>query len=279
MTASVDLADETDYTVLATGNGSTQDLALWPLVDDAEAPAEGNLNIRVVHAAPFAEGSEATEVSVRTAAGDVVNGLVGVPYFAESGYFEIPAGSYDLKVASNDGTANFIDPLPENLPAGLDLTVIAIGDSINQPLGILALPVGLLETRAPVDNSVNGWWRSANAADEGFVLQPIPARNQLVGTIYSYAADGSGDQVWFTIDSGEAGFDGREAMGTVYTASGAALAGDESATVEEVGSIGIEFLSCSDAIASITLDDGTEATWTLERLVQTVDCTLTEQSE
>ncbi|NBD96002.1 MAG: DUF4397 domain-containing protein [Gammaproteobacteria bacterium] len=279
ITASVDLTDETDYTVLATGNGSTQDLALWPLVDDAAAPAEGNLNIRVVHAAPFAATSEATEVSIRTASGDVVNGLVGVPYFAESGFFEIPAGTYDLKVASNDGTVNFIDPLPADLPAGLDVTVIAIGDGINQPLGVLALPVGQLETRAPVDNSVIGWWRSANAADEGFVLQPIPARNQLVGTIYSYAADGSGEQRWFTIDSGEGGFDGREAMGTVYTATGATLAGDTPADVEAVGTIGIEFLSCSDAVATVMLDGGTEATWTLERLVQTVDCSLSDQAE
>lgn len=279
MEASVELSDGVDYTVLATGNGSTQDLALWPLVDDPMAPGDGNLNIRVVHAAPFAASSEATEVSIRTAGGDVVNGLVGVPYFAESGYFAIPAGNYDLKVASNDGTVNYIDPLAVDLPAGLDATVIAIGDGINQPLGILALPVGPLETRTPVDNSVNGWWTSANAAEEGLALLPIPARNQLVGSVYTYAPDGSGDQVWFTLDSGEGGFDGREAMGTLYTASGATLAGDDSANVEEAGTFGIEFLSCSEAVFTAMLDGGAEATWTLERLVDTVGCNLSDQSQ
>lgn len=279
ISASVELADGVDYTVMATGNAITQDLALWALVDDAEAPGDGNLNARVVHAAPFAESQVDTEVSIRTAAGEVVSGLVGVPYFAESGFFEIPAGTYDLKVASNDGTINYIDPLPADLPAGADVTIIALGDGINQQLGILALPVGLLETRAPVDNSVNGWWQSANAAEEGFVLQPIPARNQLVGTVYSYAADGSGEQRWFTIDSGEAGFNGREAMGRVYTASGATLAGDQNAEIEEIGSIGIEFLSCSQAVATVMLDGGTEASWTLERLVQTLDCSLSDQSQ
>jgi hypothetical protein len=277
--ASVSVTDGTDYTVLATGDGANQDLALWPLVDDPGEPGAGNLNVRVVHAAPFAASSEATEVSIRTAAGDVVNGLVGVPYFAESGYFAIPAGEYDLKVASNDGSINYIDPLPVALPEGANITVIAIGDGANQPLGILALPVGPLETRAPVDNSVIGWWQSANAAEEGFVLQPIPARNQLVGTVYSYALDGSGDQAWFTLDSGEAGFDGREAVGAVYTASGAAPAGDESATIEEVGTFGIEVISCSEAIATIMFDSGAEATWTLDRLVQTVDCTLSPADE
>lgn len=277
--ASVDLSDDVDYTVLATGDGSNQDLALWPLVDDPADPGSGNVNVRVVHAAPFAAGSEATEVSIRTAAGDVVNELVGVPYFAESGFFAIPAGEYDLKVASNDGTVNYIDPLPAALPEGGDIVLIAIGDGANQPLGILALPVGQLETRAPVDNSAIGWWQSANAAEEGFVLQPIPARNQLVGTVYSYALDGSGDQAWFTLDSGEAGFDGLEAMGAVYTASGAAPAGDESATIEEVGTFGIEIISCSEAVATIVFDEGAEATWTLDRLVQTVDCTLPAAEE
>lgn len=279
MSASVDLSDGVDYTVLATGNGSTQELALWPLVDDPAAAGDGNLNIRVVHAAPFAATSEETEVSIRLAAGDVVNGLVGVPYFAESGFFPIPAGNYDLKVANNDGSVNYIDPLPVDLPAGLNLTVIAIGDGINQPLGILALPVGQLETRTPVDQSVNGWWTSANAADEGLALLPIPQTNRLVGSIYTYAPDGSGDQAWFTLDSGEGGFDGREAMGTLYTASGATLAGDEAATTEEAGTFGIEFLSCSEAVITAMLDGGAEATWTINRLVQTVDCNLSVQTQ
>src|SRR5699024_8710311 len=269
MTASVDLADGVDYTVLATGNGSTQALALWPLVDDPTAAGAGNLNIRVVHAAPFAVDPEQTEVSVRTAAGDVINGLIGVPYFADSGYFAVPAGTYDLKVTSNDASTNYIDPLPVDLPAGLDATLVAVGDGIHQPLGILALPVGPLETRTPVDNDVNGWWTSANAADEGLLLLPIPARNQLVGSVYTYAPDGSGEQRWFTLDSGGAGFDGRSAVGTLYTASGATLAGDESANVEQAGTFRIEFLSCSEAVFTAMLDGGAEATWTLGRLVDT----------
>ena len=115
-------------------------------------PADGNLNIRIVHAAPFAANLAATEVSIRTAGGDVVDGLVGVPYNAESGFFEVPATTYDLKVASNDGSVNYIDPLPVELPAGADVTVFAVGDGVNQPLGIIAFPVGELATRTPDDN-------------------------------------------------------------------------------------------------------------------------------
>jgi hypothetical protein len=283
--ASVTLESGTDYTVLAVGDGANQELALWPLEDDAELPGPGNLNIRVVHAAPFAADLADTEVSIRTAGGDVVNGLVGVPYFAESGFFAVPAGEYDLKVASNDGQTNFIDPLPADLPSGINVTVIAIGDGLNQPLGILALPVGQLETRAPVDNSVNGWWGSGLGGNEGFIMQPIPAQNRLVGTAYTWALDGSGQPLWLTFDScasevGEEGcatpgaFDGREATAAVYAFSGGVVADTEPAQGNSIGLVSFEFIDCSTAIAVLELDDGTSVSWDLERITQTLECTL-----
>lgn len=285
ITASVTLESGTDYTVLAVGDGVNQDLALWPLVDNVEAPASGNLNIRVVHAAPFADSSEATEVSIRTAGGGVVNDLVGVPYFAQSGFFEIPAGNYDLKVASNDGQTNFIDPLPADLPAGVNLTVIAIGDGANQPLGILAVPVGELPLRDPVDNSVNGMWQSAAGGNEGFILQPIPAENRLVGTAYTYDPAGSGAPLWVTFDScqGPLGadecavpgaFDGRSAVANVYAFSGGVPGGDQPVEGVVAGTVAFEIIDCTSAIAALVLADGTEVTWDLDRLTQTLDCTL-----
>ena len=183
ITGDFTLSDGNDYTVYAVGNATTQDLELRALLDNTEAPMDGNLNIRIVHAAPFAADLAATEVSIRTAGGDVVNGLVGVPYNADSGFFEIPAGNYDLKVASNDGTVNYIDPLPVSLPSGADVTVFAVGDGFNQPLGIIALPVGELETRTPVNISANGCWAVSPAdAGIGFMLQRMPDQYRLVGT-------------------------------------------------------------------------------------------------
>ncbi|QKK03574.1 MAG: DUF4397 domain-containing protein [Pseudomonadota bacterium] len=132
ISASLTLESGVSYTVLAIGDGVNQELMLWPLVDDADTPAGDHLNIRVVHAASFAADPADTEVSIRSAGGTIINDLVGVPYFAQSGFFQIPAGEYDLKVASNDGQTNLIDPLPVDLPAGIDLTVIAIGDGNNR---------------------------------------------------------------------------------------------------------------------------------------------------
>ncbi len=267
--ATVDLTDGVDYTVLAVGDGINQDLALLPLVDDAPAPGEGNLNIRVVHAAPFASELADTEVSIRTAGGTVINNLTGVPYLVDSGFFPIPAAEYDLKVASNDGNTNLIDPLPVNLPAGLNVTVIAIGDGSNQPLGILALPVGVIETRTPVDFTVAGWWQSLNTQNEGYIVQPIPAQNRIVGTIYTYDPAGSGTPIWFTFDGS---FDGRSSVADVFSFTGAEFAGDTPATGESVGTVALEFVDCHTAIAAISLNDSTEFTWDLGRLTQEVTC-------
>jgi hypothetical protein len=269
--ASVTLDAGTDYTVIAVGDGVNQDLALWPLVDNVDASGSGSLNIRIVHAAPFAADLADTEVSIRTAEGVVVNDLVGVPYFAQSGFFPIPAGNYDLKVASNDGQTNLIDPLAADLPAGVNLTVIAIGDGVNQPLGILALPVGELATRAPVDSSVNGWWFGANTQNEGFLLQPIPAQNRLVGMIYSWDPAGSGDTFWLTLDGS---FDGRSSNAVVFAGSGGQFAGDVPADLTEVGTVEFDFVDCNTASATLVLDDGTDFTWELGRLTQSVPCTL-----
>lgn len=161
------LSDGVDYSLFAVGDGVNWPLALQALVDDNTAPMMGNVNVRVVHAAPFAADLAATQVSVRTAGGTVVNGLNNVPYAVNSGFFEVPAGTYDLKVASTDGLVNFIDPLPAALPQGTNVTLYAIGDGVNQPLGILAFPVGVLPLRAPVDNSANGWWNILEGSGQG----------------------------------------------------------------------------------------------------------------
>jgi hypothetical protein len=283
--ASVTLESGQDYTVLAIGDGTNQDLNLWALEDEMITLADGELALRVVHAAPFAADTEATEVSIRTAGGSVVAGLTGVPYFAESGFFPVPAGEYDLKVASNDGLVNFIDPLPAELPAGLSVTVVATGDGTNQPLGILALPVGPLETRAPVDNSVTGMWGSAAGGNEGFSLHPIPAQNRLVGTGYTYALDGSGAPLWVLFDTCSpdletdecltpGGFDGQHGEAAVYLYNGGTVAGTDAVPGELIGFADFEFEDCLNARATLAFEDGTEVVWNLNRLTFTVPCTL-----
>ncbi len=139
ITANVNLAADTDYSVAAIGDGSNQPLALLPLVDDNTAPSAGNVKIRVVHAAPFSNVLADTAVSVRTEAGAVVNGLASVQFAQNSGFFEVPAGTYDLKIATPDGATTLINPAPVALPAGTIVSLFAVGDGTNQPLGVTAV--------------------------------------------------------------------------------------------------------------------------------------------
>jgi len=278
MEADFELTDGMSYTVYASGNGTTQDLELRALVDDTTDPMTGNLNVRVVHAAPFAATLADTEVSIRTADGMVVNELVGVPYAVDSGFFEIAAGTYDLKVSSNDGSVNYIDPLPAALPAGADVTIYAIGDGMNQPLGIIAFPVGELDTRTPVDNSTNGTWEIIEGSGTGFIFQPIPAQNRATGSWYTYDADGNPTFLTFdscleqTNEMGDfecstpGGFDGEMATTSLYLSSGGGSSEDDEVTTEKVGEIDFEFMGCLDAMATVRLDGEQAAMYTAANL-------------
>jgi hypothetical protein len=285
LTGDFTLEDDMSYTLYAQGNGVTQDLALQALVDNAEMPMEGFLNIRIVHAAAFAADLAATEVSIRTADGMVVNDLVGVPYGANSGFFQIPAGTYDLKVASNDGSVNYIDILPAELPAGADVTVFAAGDGSNLDLAVFAFPVGELATRMPVDNRSNGMWQVLEGDGVGFILQPMPAQNRLVGTWYQY--DEMGNPTFFTFDScleetndmGEfecstpGAFDGMTATTALTLTTGGGTGEGTAAERTKIGEIDFEILGCEDAMATVRLDGADPAMFTAKQLTRPFPCT------
>lgn len=257
MTANYTLEDGKDYTVYASGNGTLQDLALVALVDDNTAPAMGMVKVRIVHAAPFGPTPESTEVSIRTAGGDLVAGLQGVPYGAGTDYLVLPEDTYDLKVASNNGQVNYIDPLPVDLPSGAVVTLFAVGDIINQDLSVIATPIAELPLRTPVDQTVSGAYRLDGFDGEGFWLTPMPSQNRLVGSWYTYNADGSAQ--WFTFDSclddmcsNAGGFDGTSALTTLFQSTGATTGGDMQMTVP-VGTIEFDVISCDLIETTVTV--------------------------
>lgn len=268
LSATVNLMDNTDYTVFAAGNAITQDLSLNAVEDMGNMPSDpANVALRVIHTAPFAATAEKTEVSIRTAGGDVVAGLVGVPYLGNSGFLEVPADTYDLKVASNDGNVNLIDPLPAPLPADNDVTIFAIGDGINQPLSILAFPVGELETRRPVDNRSSGLWTILDASGFGMVLIPMPKYNRLIGKWYQPDTDGSPAYLMFDscfddADPGEdyqcstpGGFDGVMATNKLYRCEGGSLDGSMAVDCTHIGEFDVEIFSCEDAMVTVRLEN------------------------
>ena len=265
ISAMVTLVDMTDYTVLAVGNGTLQPLELRALVDDNSPAGAGNLKLRIVHAAPFAGDEAGTSVSIRTDGGAVVAGLNSVPYFAASDVLEIPAGAYDLKVASPDGGVNLIDIEPLDLPAGVSLTVLATGDGINQPLGATALPLGALNLEQPVDASVSGHWYIPGRTTTGLAFSPIPSGNRLVGSWYNWTD--AGQQLFYSLDSAgplsgpsagtDGGFDSATAVFTVSSLQGGTFLGSEDVVVTPVGTLTVDFLDCNKAVASYNVAGAT----------------------
>jgi len=270
ITGDFSLEDNVDYTVYARGNVALQDLELAALVDDNTAPADGLIKIRVVHAAPFAEALADTEVSIRTAGGDLVGGLQGVPYGVASGYLELPAGNYDLKVASNDGTVNFIDPLPVDLAAGSIATLFAVGDVTNQPLGIIAVPLAELPLRAPVTEDALGIFQLLDEngdilPNQGFNFSPIAAQNRLTGNWFIYDEDG--EPTFLHFDSEGGGFDGEIADTTLYRTSGL---GDP--TTEAIGTIIFGVESCRRIMAEVTVGNADPVMYQGNRLTPNAVC-------
>lgn len=279
ITASATVEDGVDYTLAAIGNGSLQDLSLLALVDDNTPAGAGNLKLRVVHAAPFAATLAATEVSIRTAGGDVVAGLTNVPFAAASDVLEIPAGNYDLKVATPNGRVNLIDLAPVDLPAGVSLTVFAVGDGSNQPLGFIALPLGELPTKTPVNDRYSGLWYNPETSGQGIGVHPATSQNRLFATWYTFGDNGA--PVWYALDTcatpgtvtcNTVGFDGDVAVFSAARVSGGSFNAPGGVMNEPVGSLTLEFTGCRTANATFDLD-GQTGSVELFNLTPVASCT------
>lgn len=281
----IGLDGNTSYVAAAVGNGLTQDLGLL-LVETPSVANDGDYALRVVHAAPFAATAEATSVSIRSDGGAVIAGLQSVPFGAFSPALSLPVGTLDVKVATPNGATNLIDPAPVDLPGGARATVFAIGDGINQPLGILAVPFGELPLERPVDLASNGHWSVLGQPFTGMSLVPLPAENRLTGTWYAYAPSG-GAQAWFFVDSCQSdagaegcavpgGFDNRSSTLAVYATSGGAfndpLAG--TATLQQVGTITLDFGDnpCFEADASYQIEGFGSGSFQIENLTPSAGC-------
>ncbi len=269
ISAEVDLAAETDYTVVAIGDGANQPLSLLPLVDDNSAPTSGNAKVRIVHSAPFAADLADTAVSIRTDAGDLVAGLTGVEFGMESGYIELPAATYDLNVATPDGATRLIDLAPIALNDGDIVTVFAIGDGVNQDLGFFALfgdgSSANLPTEVPfttLNPGLNGAWYDPGTDGQGIMIEVFPEINTVFAAWYTYdttfadgdetAVIGDSNQRWLTA-SGE--FDGTTAELTLFNSTGGIFDQDNIVTTSEAGTLRIEFDGCRFATADYSVTD------------------------
>ena len=173
--------------------------------------------------------------------------------------------------------------LPVDLPEGVDVTVYAVGNGTSQPLGIVAFPVDELPTRTPVDNRSNGMWEIVEGSGTGFVFQPIPLQNRVVGTWYTYDMDGNPTFLTFdscdsmtddmgTVCMNPGGFDGVMATTALYTSTGGGPNEDDVVTTTKVGEIDFEILNCNESTATVRLDGSDPVTYNGRQLTRPFPC-------
>jgi subtilisin family serine protease len=136
ISATVELMGNTYYSAIAYGDGANQALGLMLLVDDNTAPAAGKFHLRLGHLAPFAAGPATADIRLQD--GTLVVG--NVDFGDVTGYIELDAGTYDLKITTPGGGTTLIDPLPVTFGEGDIITAFATGEGSNQPLGVFAWP-------------------------------------------------------------------------------------------------------------------------------------------
>jgi hypothetical protein len=140
ISTSINLMQAMDYAAIAIGGARGWDLGIELLEDDNTAPAAGQGKVRIGHLAPFAADAADTLADVRLQDGTVI--VNDVPYGTIAAYSELPAGWYDLKITTADGSTTLIDPLPIRLAEGDILSAFAVGDAGNQPAALFVLPSG-----------------------------------------------------------------------------------------------------------------------------------------
>ena len=122
--ADADLAEATDYTVIA--GGPLADIEPIVLEDDNSAPGAGNVRVRAIHGAPSAP---AVDIYVTAPGADLATGtpvLTNVVFGQVADYLEAPAGTYQVRVTPAGSKTVVIDSGTLTLVSGQVRTAIAV---------------------------------------------------------------------------------------------------------------------------------------------------------
>jgi LPXTG-motif cell wall-anchored protein len=129
--ATLDLADNTDYTVVAVGE--LANIEPLVLIDNNSAPAAGKAHVRFVHASP-----DAPAVDIAVANGGPVL-FSNIPFKGVGDYLPVDAGTYDLeaRVAGTETVALSVPGVA--LADGAVYTIFAMGLVEGEP-ALTAVP-------------------------------------------------------------------------------------------------------------------------------------------
>ncbi|MBS1830591.1 MAG: DUF4397 domain-containing protein [Acidobacteria bacterium] len=135
--ANPELSAGNDFTAIAVGKVANLELLL--IADNNSEPAAGAVRIRAIHAAPSAP---TVDIYATAPYGVLATPtLAGVPFKAVSDYLEVPAGTYQARVAVAGTKTVAIDSGRLALSAGQVRTVIAVdAKGGGSPFAFLVLP-------------------------------------------------------------------------------------------------------------------------------------------
>jgi hypothetical protein len=133
----------TRYDIIATGSVTGDDIEPVVLADDGQRDDPNSARLRVAHLSPAAD-SAAPAVSVFVTANGV--DLPAEPAFSFAfrgsvGPLELDAGTYQIRVTAEGSTDVVYDSGPVELPAGSDLLIAAIDNTVygESPVSLLVI--------------------------------------------------------------------------------------------------------------------------------------------
>ena len=141
------LAADMTYSVLAIGEVDSLANPISPLIiGNPDVPiGAGNVRVEIVHGAP---GAPPVDIHVTGPADPLVpaNAIAGgsTAFGSNSGQLEVPAGDYRIRVALPGTTTTVFDSGTVTLPAGADLLVVAVDNTVAGHTAIDAPPITLL---------------------------------------------------------------------------------------------------------------------------------------
>lgn len=124
ISATTHLQEKVDYTLIAANRVANIEPLL--LTDDNRSPSAGNIKLRVVHGAPSAPNVDVYVTAPGEDIANLVPTLSDVPFKAASGYLEVPAGTYRVRVTVAGTKDVAIDTGAVTLVAGQIRTAIAV---------------------------------------------------------------------------------------------------------------------------------------------------------
>jgi hypothetical protein len=183
----------------------------------------------------------------------------------------------DIKISADYGTRNLADLAPFTPAAGAAVDAVLIGDGERFPYRIVS-DNHLLEEWV-VDSRYGGFWTIDEFPLEGFNLTAMPEQDRLLGTWFKHGSDDRPQ--WFVMDScrsdpgagdcaAPAAFRAETVALRMYRTDGPG----GSRSLQDAGTLRIEFSGCMAALATIDLAGQATQTLHLSNQTPSAECKL-----